>query len=131
MRDVTNEDRSDWAAQACMEFASITGQSLEDELPDIIGDLIANLLHLADSSGLCAETFWLRGKDHFDYEAPYTYVVTADCYDMAVEYALHAHGPRFGLRLESVEPGVPSADCGYHWNDRRPEWRKSEVTNES
>ena len=68
MIDVTNEDRSDWAAQACEEFASITGQRMEDDLPAIIGDLIANLLHLADSSGMCAETLWLRGKDHFDAE---------------------------------------------------------------
>lgn len=68
MIDVTNEDRSDWAAQACDAFASITGQSMDHDLPEIVGDLIANLLHLADSRGLCAETLWLRGKDHFDCE---------------------------------------------------------------
>lgn len=76
-------------------------------------------------------TVTISGEEREDGEAPYTYVVTADCYDMAVEYALHAHGPAFGLRLESVESGAPSADCGYHWNDERPAWRKKEVTNES
>lgn len=69
----------------------------------------------------------ISGNEREDGEKPYTYVVTADCYELAVEYALHAHGPRFGLRLESVEVGVPPPDCGYHWNDHRPAWRKKEV----
>lgn len=72
----------------------------------------------------------ISGEEREDGEKPYTYVVTADCYDLAVEYALHAHGPRFGLRLESVEMGVPPADCGYHWNDHRPAWRKKETAND-
>lgn len=74
-------------------------------------------------------TVTISGTEREDGEKPYTYVVTADCCDRAVEYALHAHcscGPEFGLRLESVEPGVPPADCGYHWNDRRPAWRKAQ-----
>ena len=45
--DVTNEDRAGWAEVACEAFAEITGQDMENDLPEIIGDLIANLLHLA------------------------------------------------------------------------------------
>ena len=68
----------------------------------------------------------ISGEEREDGEAPYTYVVTADCYHIAVEYALHAHGPAFGLRCESVEVGIPAAGCGYHWNDHRPAWRKAQ-----
>lgn len=78
----------------------------------------------------CDYTVTISGEEREDGEQPYTYVVTAESYDMAVEYALHAHGPQFGLRLESVEFGVPPADCGYYWNDCRPAWRKQEVESE-
>lgn len=69
-------------------------------------------------------TVTISGEEREDGEAPYTYVVTAESTAMAIHYALLAHGPAFGLRLESVESGTPSADCGYTWNDLRPQWRK-------
>ncbi len=71
-------------------------------------------------------TVTISGEEREDGEKPYTYVVTAESYDLAVHYALNAHGPEFGLRLESVESGVPAGDCGYFWNDMRPQWRKAE-----
>lgn len=74
-------------------------------------------------------TVTISGLEREDGEAPYTYVVTAESYDLAVDYALVSHGPAFGLRLESVESGMPPADCGYHWNDCRPlHRRKSPVS---
>ena len=68
MLDVTNEDRADWAEAACEAFADITGQVMEDELPEIIGDLIANLLHLANQRGMCAEGRLENGRMHYDAE---------------------------------------------------------------
>jgi hypothetical protein len=68
MMDVTNEDRADWAAVACEAFADITGQNMEEDLPEIIGDLIANLLHLANQQGMCAEDRLENGRMHYDAE---------------------------------------------------------------
>ena len=70
-------------------------------------------------------TVTISGEEREDGEEPYTYVVTADEWHLAIEYALHAHGPAFGLRCESVELGVPGEDCGFHWNDHRPAGRRS------
>jgi len=70
-------------------------------------------------------TVTISGPERQDGQEPYTYAVTAESYDLAVDYALHAHGPAFGLRLESVESGIPADDCGYFWNDMRPHWRKA------
>lgn len=64
----TNDERADWAFAACEEFAEATDLDLGCELDTAIGDLIANLLHLADSRGFCAETLWKRGKMHYDAE---------------------------------------------------------------
>lgn len=66
--DVTNEDRADWAAVACEAFADITGQNMEEDLPAIIGDLIANLLHLANQQGMCAADRLENGRMHYDAE---------------------------------------------------------------
>lgn len=68
MMDVTNEDRAEWARTACDAFAELTGQKMEHDLPEIIGDLIANLLHLANLEGLCPEDRLENGKMHFDAE---------------------------------------------------------------
>lgn len=79
-------------------------------------------------------TVTISGAEREDGQEPFTYVVTAPDWHTATEYALHAHvagGPAWrllGLRIESVEVGVPADDCGFTWNDLRP---KKEVTNES
>jgi hypothetical protein len=41
---------------------------VDDELPTVIGDLIANLLHLADQEGLCAESILGTARMHFEAE---------------------------------------------------------------
>lgn len=66
--DVTNEDRAEWAAEACDTFAELTGQNMESELPDIVCDLLANLMHLAELHGMCAEDLLDRAKMHYDAE---------------------------------------------------------------
>jgi hypothetical protein len=66
--DVTNEDRAGWAEVACEAFADITGQDMENDLPGIIGDLIANLLHLANQEGMCAEERLSNGLMHYTAE---------------------------------------------------------------
>lgn len=66
--DVTNEDRAAWAEDACETFAEITGQDVEHDLPEIIGDLIANLMHLANQVGLCAEERLEVGRMHYEAE---------------------------------------------------------------
>jgi hypothetical protein len=66
--DVTNEDRAGWAEVACEAFAEITGQDMENDLPEIIGDLIANLLHFANQQGMCAEERLENGRMHYDAE---------------------------------------------------------------
>jgi hypothetical protein len=68
MGDVTNEDRAAWAEDACATFAEITGQDMENDLQEIIGDLIANLLHLANQQGMCAEDRLENGLMHYTAE---------------------------------------------------------------
>jgi hypothetical protein len=64
----TNAERAARAWDACETFADATGLSVDDELPTVIGDLIANLLHLADQDGLCAESVLRTATMHFEAE---------------------------------------------------------------
>jgi NTP pyrophosphatase (non-canonical NTP hydrolase) len=68
MGDVTNEDRAGWAEVACEAFAEITGQDIENDLPEIIGDLIANLMHLANQQGMSVEDRLENARMHYDAE---------------------------------------------------------------
>jgi hypothetical protein len=68
MPDVTNEDRAVWAAEACETFAGLTGQNMESELPDIVCDLLTNLLHLADLRGMYVDDLLRIAKMHYDAE---------------------------------------------------------------
>lgn|GEM_PF-4153403 len=64
----TNDERSGWALDACEAFADATGLSIDDELPIVITDLIANLLHLADREGMCVESCLATAKMHYEAE---------------------------------------------------------------
>jgi hypothetical protein len=64
----TNDERADWAFVACQEFAEATGLSADDELPTVITDLIANLLHLADREGMCVESCLDTARMHYEAE---------------------------------------------------------------
>ena len=64
----TNAERAAWAWDACETFADATGLSTDDELPTVIGDLIANLLHLAVAVGAGAESVLRTATMHFEAE---------------------------------------------------------------
>jgi hypothetical protein len=64
----TNEERADWGRAACDTFAESVRMDMANDLPTIIGDLIANLLHLADQEGLCAESVLRTATMHFEAE---------------------------------------------------------------
>jgi hypothetical protein len=66
MLNVTNEDRAVWAFEACETFAELTGQ--RSSLRDIVCDLLANLLHLADLRGMCVEDLLRVAKMHYEAE---------------------------------------------------------------
>jgi hypothetical protein len=64
----TNEERADRGREACETFAESVRMDMANDLPTIIGDLIANLLHLADQEGLCAESVLRTATMHFEAE---------------------------------------------------------------
>jgi hypothetical protein len=63
-----NEERASRAREACDTFADASGLSVDDELSTVISDLIANLMHLADQSGLCPESLIDTARMHFEAE---------------------------------------------------------------
>lgn len=68
-----NTDRARWAVSALTEFAEQTGQindfPLDEEIfPEVAGDLICNLMHLADMYGIDPELILDRGRGHHDTE---------------------------------------------------------------
>ncbi len=68
-----NEDRRRWARVALDAFGAETGQTDYDyrnpeHLIEIGGDLICNLLHLADQAGMDPEVLLEKGRDHHDEE---------------------------------------------------------------
>ena len=68
MGDMTNEGRADLALDACEDYAESTGQSMEDEIDNVITDLMADLLHLAHRNGLCTDTLLRRATMHYEGE---------------------------------------------------------------
>lgn len=68
-----NRDRAELAADALSAFGALTGQVGYDptdpeQLGEIGGDLVANLLHLAHRAGMDPEQLLERGRDHFQVE---------------------------------------------------------------
>ena len=68
MRSPSNHDRALWALEACKTFGNLTGQNYAEDLSDIIGDLIANLLHLANENDLDPMGRLAAGMEHFTEE---------------------------------------------------------------
>lgn len=73
MHEIDNEDRRGWARAALDAFGAQTGQTGyayddPDCLSEIAGDLICNLLHLADAAGLDGTALIERGLDHWANE---------------------------------------------------------------
>ncbi|MEO3863894.1 hypothetical protein [Acrocarpospora sp. B8E8] len=73
-----------------------------------------------------AYTVTIAGRERFDGEAPFAWVVDAiDIFD-AIGNALRIHCTSQEETVEDVKligtqsfEGIPAADCGYHWNDER------------
>jgi hypothetical protein len=59
-----NNDRADWAHAAILEFAMQTGS----DGPDLLSDLLADLMHWADRHGLNFDGEVERGRNHYDEE---------------------------------------------------------------
>ena len=64
----TNEQRADYGREACETFCESAGMDMENDMPSVVVDLIANLLHLADQEGMCAESVLRTATMHFEAE---------------------------------------------------------------
>lgn len=68
MNSPSNHDRAVWALEACKAFGKTTGQNYAYDLQEIIGDLIANLLHLAVAEDIDPMGRLAAALDHFTEE---------------------------------------------------------------
>ena len=59
-----NDDRAEWAAAALRHFRCIT--STDDG--DVIGDLLADLMHWCDRNGVEFDTALSRARRHYEAE---------------------------------------------------------------
>ena len=54
--EVTNDDRAEWAGEALRAFARKTrqlkGDRWDDDLENVVGDLLCDLMHLCDRDGV-------------------------------------------------------------------------------
>jgi hypothetical protein len=65
----TNKDRAAWAMVAVNAFAEETGMdNAGEELPAIVGDLLADIMHLCNQNGIDFAQVLDTGKDLFDGE---------------------------------------------------------------
>lgn len=63
-----NFKRAAWALEALEEFCVHTGQDLRHEKQEAIGDLICDLLHLANQSSMDAEVVHQHALDMYQGE---------------------------------------------------------------
>jgi hypothetical protein len=63
-----NVDRASWAEAACEAFANQTGQRWHVEPEDVMGDMLADLMHLCMQKGLDFAKLLERGREHFKAE---------------------------------------------------------------
>lgn len=64
-----NRDRSMWAEAAARYFADLTGLDWDADEPETaISDLLADLMHLADSLSLDFDSMIYRARNHYDEE---------------------------------------------------------------
>ncbi|MGE5510505.1 MAG: hypothetical protein ACM31O_04535 [Bacteroidota bacterium] len=65
---MSNEHRAEWARKALAIFARATGQDLAHEMDEAIGDLICDLLHLANQRGRAPIASFLKAVQVFASE---------------------------------------------------------------
>lgn len=67
--DPTNDDRADWAQAALNEFARVTRMDTAGEDTDTtMGDLLCDLMHLAQREGLDFTALVARAQCNYDEE---------------------------------------------------------------
>jgi len=68
----TNAQRAGWAYTALEAFANETGQltsgDFEHDMPSVIGDLLANLMHYCEQEKIDFSLCLARGQGHFRHE---------------------------------------------------------------
>lgn len=64
----TNRQRADDAAEVCSLYGTLTHVNPKSELESLIGDLIADLLHLAKRRKIDPERVLRMGQMHFEEE---------------------------------------------------------------
>lgn len=68
----TNDDRAAWAYDGIAAFAKRTGQDnsgdLKHDLPSVIGDFLADLMHLCDRDGINFDECLANGRGHYEHE---------------------------------------------------------------
>jgi hypothetical protein len=68
MTQPTNAERAEWASLAIETFADATGLNTDVEMAEAIGDLIADMHHLADSLGLDFAAILATASMHYSEE---------------------------------------------------------------
>jgi len=63
-----NRERAMWAAIGLEAFGNSTGISQEDEFDTVVGDFLADLMHLCDKNGVNFETLLEKGRNHYESE---------------------------------------------------------------
>lgn len=63
-RDVTNDDRAEWADKGVRAFQNAV--KTDDE--SVLGDLLADLMHWADKNNYDFDSALERGRDHYTEE---------------------------------------------------------------
>lgn len=66
---IQNEERSERAKQALLRYAELTGQDPDAELEDMVTDLLADMLHMAQEQELNFEDCLRWAYEHYDEEA--------------------------------------------------------------
>lgn len=68
----SNDDRAQWAWNGLERFGKDTGQKMKHDLPEIVGDFLADLMHLCNRDGLDFDERLANGRGHYQYELTHT-----------------------------------------------------------
>ena len=71
VEEPTNNQRADWAMHGLLAFAEITGlrnERNQEDLDIIVGDFLADLMHLCDSEEIDIESMMQRADSHYREE---------------------------------------------------------------
>lgn len=66
---IDNQERSERAKQTILLYADLTGQDPDAELEDIVTDMLADMLHMAEEQEITFEDCLSWAYEHYDNEA--------------------------------------------------------------